>query len=394
MRILLISNLYEPYSKGGAERVTQTVAEELIQQGRMVRVLTAKPAFSGKKYEIVNGVKVQRFFPPNVCWYGNVGKLPAIIRILWHVKDMCNPMSYVVTKKMIKYFKPDIVMTHNLKGIGYSIPKAIKKAGVWHVHTVHDVQLVIPSGLLIYGEEHTWQQRTVLRKWYEAFAKHLFGSPDTVIYPSKFLKEFYEKRDFFPRSQKIVLQNPTDIVIQEHTEKPLTDTLELLYIGQLEPHKGISWFANIFSKWRAESKRKAHLTIVGSGSEYADLQKLYCNNTGVTVQGKIKHTEVAKVLQKAHMLVVPSLCYENTPTVILEAHAAGIPVLASRIGGIPELVDEKAGDILITAGNEKEIQEVLQRITEERLHYLGVAHLNNVQEYVERLVNLIEDNGK
>jgi len=394
MKILLISNLYEPYSKGGAERVAQTIAEEMVSQGHSVRVLTTKPAFTGKKEEAIHGVAVERYYPPNLCWYGNLFRLPACIRVFWHLKDMLQPYNYWKVQKVLRRFQPDIVVTHNLKGIGYLTSIAVRKSGVRYIHTVHDVQLAIPSGLLLYGQEQSWQQRIFLRSWYERLTKKLFDSPDAVIFPSKFLQDFYDERGFFPQSKKIILLNPVSVTTAQQQKKRKDTILRIVYVGQIEPHKGIAWFARVFMHWCAKNTHYAQLTIVGGGSELVALQKIYQHSTQVRVEGHSTHSRALKTIAESDVLVVPSLCYENTPTVIYEAHAAGIPVLASRIGGIPEIVDEKAGDMLFTPKDENEVCFALDYYTHQQPIYSVALQSNDVQKYVRQLMMLIADNVK
>ena len=78
----------------------------------------------------------------------------------------------------------------------------IKKSGIKHIHTLHDVQLSTPSGLIIYSKENSLEQRIFLRKWYETLCRWLFGSPDIVISPSKWLLDFYTEKGFFEKSKK------------------------------------------------------------------------------------------------------------------------------------------------------------------------------------------------
>ncbi|OIP79642.1 MAG: hypothetical protein COT39_02370 [Parcubacteria group bacterium CG08_land_8_20_14_0_20_48_21] len=394
MRFLVITNLYAPYSKGGAERIAQTVAEELVQQGHTVRVLTTKPAFSGKRHDTINGVVVERYFPPNFCWYGNLGKLPAFLRILWHLKDMLNPFTYIRVKRAIRYANPDAVLTHNVKGIGYTIPRAIRQTGVRHIHTVHDVQLAIPSGLRIYGSEHSWQQEIFLRTWYETLCRWLFSSPDVVLFPSQFLQTFYTERGFFAKSKKITRQNPVTLTHPDPRERTSGDTLHVVYIGQMELHKGIVWFARVFAKWCAQNSPRARLFIFGAGTEFAALKKNYARHAHVQVRGPLAHDRVLTELQKADVVVVPSLCYENTPTVIFEAHAAGVPVMASRIGGIPEIMDERAGDLFFTPQHEQEAMLALEHFLKHPQIYTGSVGAHTAKEYVRKLIPLVADSVK
>jgi len=96
------------------------------------------------------------------------------------------------------------------------------------------------------------------------------------------------------------------------------------------------------------------------------------------------------LMRQTQCLVVPSLCYENQPTVILEAQQVGLPVIASNIGGIPEMIDEK---FLFKAGDRESLKNKMKwardnynniknNIKIEKLDFLFV------QNYIDRLLAL------
>jgi GT2 family glycosyltransferase/glycosyltransferase involved in cell wall biosynthesis len=86
---------------------------------------------------------------------------------------------------------------------------------------------------------------------------------------------------------------------------------------------------------------------------------------GVRVHGAIAHDQVARALSSIDVLVVPSIWPENSPLVIQEAFLAGAPVVASRIGGIPEAVDEGRNGLLFRAGDSQDLARTLTRLLRE-----------------------------
>ena len=102
---------------------------------------------------------------------------------------------------------------------------------------------------------------------------------------------------------------------------------------------------------------------------------------------------MAKKMQENNLLIVPSLCYENSPVVIFEAMGQGLPVLASNIGGIPEII-KKNGGFLFEPGNEKELITKLQEIknSPQLLEAIGDGYkklFQNVSsiDYLAKLIN-------
>jgi GT2 family glycosyltransferase/glycosyltransferase involved in cell wall biosynthesis len=86
---------------------------------------------------------------------------------------------------------------------------------------------------------------------------------------------------------------------------------------------------------------------------------------GVRAHGTIGHDQVGQALASVDILVVPSIWPENSPLVIQEAFLAGVPVVASRIGGIPEVVDDGRDGLLFRAGDAEDLARVLTRLLRE-----------------------------
>lgn len=396
MKICLISNLYPPVSRGGAERVAERVARGLREAGHDVFVISTKP-WGGRKSlkpnaAVEDGIKVFRFYPLNLFYYLNDWKHNAFWRLKWHFLDMFNCHSRRVVKKILQQEKPELVITHNLKGIGYLIPGVIRKLGIKHIHTLHDVQLSVPSGLIIKGREENWQQRTWFRKIYEAICRRLFASPDTVISPSKWLLDFYTEKGFFKNSKKIVLPNPVERVYPAGV--PMDNkVLRLLYLGQIEEHKGILFLVDTLKNLDIDFK----LHIAGDGSKMEILKKIVGEDKRFIIHGRLEDAVLEKIFDGIDLTVVPSLCYENSPTVIYESLAAGVPVLAAKIGGVAELVHDNENGFTFEAGNAEDLARALKHAAANRgeLQKMRQAAQKSVEDfkienYISRLLESIK----
>jgi Glycosyl transferases group 1 len=100
------------------------------------------------------------------------------------------------------------------------------------------------------------------------------------------------------------------------------------------------------------------LTIVGEGPEREALKQRVRAmgwDTKVIFQGKIPNSRIGEILRETDVLILPSLWPENQPVSITEAMAAHIPVIASRIGGISELIDDGVTGLLFDAGNARQL---------------------------------------
>ena len=348
MKICVISNLYSPIERGGAEKVAQLMAEALAQKHQVFVISTSdrKEQF----IDIQTNVKVYRFRPLNLFYYLNDHKHNIVVRLIWHFLDMFNLSSALTVRKILINEKPDLVITHNLMGLGFLIPNAIFACGIKHIHVLHDVQLAVPSGLILKGKENDFSADSFLTKLYARFCRNLFIKVQAVISPSQWLLNFHSQKDFFPKAKKLIIPNPTSLNPASRQKDVRTN--KYLFIGQLEKHKGIEWVLNI---WR-KNYIKDELFIVGDGT-----MELDASDINAQIIGKAQGEEVNKIFAQADFLIVPSLCYENSPTVIPLAYKNATPVIVADIGGAAELIYEGRTGFKFEAGNEQSFLLALEK---------------------------------
>lgn len=357
MRICIISNLYEPYERGGAERVAKLMVEGLAASGHDVVVITTRPQ-SGVDVEQKGKVKIYRFRPLNLFYYLDLVKHGAMARIVWHIIDMFNWPSALRVRNILHKERPDLMVTHNLKGIGYLLPFVIRRMKIKHVHVLHDVQLAAPSGLIIKGKENDLLVGGLAARLYARACRALFGSPNVVVSPSSWLMKFYESKRFFSSSLKQIVPNPLPATPSSAAVKSQKQG-RYLFVGQLEKHKGIEWLIDF---WR-ENKITAELLVVGDGEIESELlkerEKEKEFNPNYKLLGRKERAELTKIIAQVDFLIVPSLCYENSPMVIPLAYQNATPVIVANIGGAGELVQEKETGFLFDAGEAESFRVAL-----------------------------------
>lgn len=366
MKIGIVSNLYRPYSRGGAEIVARRVAQELYRRGHEIFVISSMP-YEGvtSLHESVTSNQVERvyrFYPLNLYHILRDCHTPFFLRAIWHLVDMFNPMTGNAVRRILEREKPDVVLTHNMKGLGLQGFRAIRASGIRQIHTLHDVQLSIPSGLLLAGQEDSWQNTSWLRTWYERQVQRITGSPEVVISPSKFLADFYTDRGFFKESQVRVMPNPAPDIPPRQRDHKEKKTLRLLFAGQLERHKGVMQLLDVVSSF----KGRVELHIAGEGSLTNYVMRRSQRDRHIHYHGFVSFENLVKLFDIVDVTVVPSLCYENSPTVIYESFKAGVPVIASKIGGVGELVRDGENGLLIPSGDKKALQKAVETFLEDR----------------------------
>lgn len=358
MKVAIINNLYPPFNRGGAEKIVLQQADNLIQQGHQVFVVTTCPLF--KNPSINNqSYKIYYFYPWNIFSVYYLSQFPFLLRAVWRMVDILNFYTYFKLKKILAKEKPDVVYAHNLTGLSYLLPRLFKKMKIKYIQIIHDVALIRPSGLLIYGRE----QGSLLIKLYVKLTKYLFNSPDEVIFPSRWIKDYYSQHGFFPATHKRVVKNFNLKVEDLLINKSLKDLKQInfLYLGQIEKHKGVLFLIQVFQALPEYIQAKCSLSIIGEGKELASAKELAAQNKQIIFYGYQPPNKIKKFFKQVDYLIVPSLCYENSPTVIFEALNNQIPVIAPALGGIPELVVNNQNGYLFKPHNQQELLKIIKK---------------------------------
>lgn len=378
MRIVLINNLFGKRARGGAERIVEIEAEALAAAGHEVLVVSGAPrgeaaptggvclpdgacVTAGGTNSAATGGEVTKYrhvevAPSNFYFYGEGSGRSFAARLAWLARDLFNFAAARRLAATLDEFKPDVVHTHNLIGLGMQLPRLLRRRGLRHVHTAHDVQLVDSTGQIVLVPTPSVALRAARWQHAKVFGT-VFGSPDVVIFPSKFLKGFHESYGLFPRSRRFVVPNPAPTAAVGERTQPERATF--LFVGQLEAHKGVRL---LLDAWREVKLTGATLEIIGDGALRSEVETTAVADPSVIYRGRLANEVVQAAWARVSYAVVPSLVLENSPTVIAEALAAGTPVIAMNQGGIPELV--KAGEtgwLVTTDGGVNAWTEALQR---------------------------------
>lgn len=384
MKICLFNNLYKPFNRGGAEKITESLAEGLKRAGHEVFIITTRPWF--KSGAAAGGMKIYRL----KSLYSHLKSFPKAFRFFWHLWDLFNLVNYFKIKRILKQENCRLAITNNLMGLGLLTPRALKKLKIKQVHLAHDIQLIHPSGLVYWGKEDLID--SLPARNYAGLCSRLFDSPDIVIFPSLWLRDLHLAKIFFVKSRRLILPNPIEAAPYQPGEKTAAG-FKFLFLGQIEEHKGVFLLLEAFQKLAREHDG-LELLFVGSGSRLADLKKL-AGSGPVKFLDWPDEAEVNRLLKESDLLVYPSLCYENCPNAIQRAFAAGLPVLAADLGGISELLSRNAG-LLFKPGDAADLAakmawalnnpEALKALAEAGKEK---AALSQADSYIKELLSLI-----
>ena len=379
----MATNLYPPYARGGSERVARLSAEAWVRAGHQVVVLTAAP-FSGApsllpKRVVESGLVVYRWFPLNLYFYAEAATKPVALRLVWTFFDVFNIHSYLIARWVLHKEQPDLVVSHNLKGLGYTLARACARGSWRYIHVLHDVQLAYPTGVLYPATSARELSRWSVRI-YMAVNRWLFRRVLAVVAPSKFLLDFYRSLNFFPQAETRRLLNP--VAAQPNVSVPHSG-INIVFF-ELELHKGLDVLLEV---WQSVTDQDVMFHLAGGGSQTHYAAEHVQGEARVRMFGRLSAEENEALWSTADIVVAPSLCLENSPTVIAEALARGVYVIASNVGGVPELAALSRSVRLIPPGDVAALAQALQDTISTVRNGVrpAVVALPNPDEYIQAL---------
>jgi glycosyltransferase involved in cell wall biosynthesis len=305
-------------------------------------------------------------------------------------------------EELIDKFKPDIVHIHTLDlVISASILPIIRRKRIPIVQTLHDYNLISPSSIFYHNgkiceiskktnyfksffHKCVWDSYfasavSVIGKYFHMILKY-YDNIDVFIAPSDFIRN---KMMEYGYSKDIITTLPyfTDITLfNDHKSK--TSHNYILYFGRLVPEKGLKCLLEAVKKIPG-----CRLYVVGNGSAKYVIE---LKNSGLKSEN-IKFlpfqnvNKLVPIINNSRFTVLPSVWYEVFGITILESFACGKPVIASNIGGIPEIVKDGYNGLLFEPGNVNDLSEKINKLWNNPLlcKKLGV----NARKYVEKYYN-------
>jgi glycosyltransferase involved in cell wall biosynthesis len=355
IRVLFISNRLPPEGLGGAEAVALSIAEGCSRAGATVAVMGigGSPVWEGHR-PAARGDEIQasklswyRLNPTRLSAIQGGEVVPVLKRIAAHIVDLMPTYRRSVAESVITDIQPDLVVTNNVRGIGMGTVVACARSNAKWIHIPHDVQLLTPSGLwYLDGRPSTLWHRRQVRFSYQRWMRRLFKQVDYVFAATEFILEAHLARGFFPAAGAEVLRLPSvqsgaTPRVRRRAKPPapgdVESPLHVAMVGRLTDHKGIAWALSAICRVRTPIV----VDVCGTGDQAEEMRLLAESappSVTVNLHGHLAPTQRDQVLAAADLLVVPSLAQECFPLVIEEATDLGLPSIASRSGGIPELV--------------------------------------------------------
>ncbi len=434
MKILLAVHHFPPNFTGGAEWEAYRIAFHLMNRSHQVRVLCVEQVTNSQentilwKDDFINGIPVRRLFLTMNSSNGEFTR-----------DEFDNPLIAEHIKEFLQEYCPDIF--HLISGYlmtGSSL-RVIQEKGIPTILTLMDfwflcrrITLYRSDGRLsqppihaencvqCIGEENTgynflgkmfpmimaqyWKgQKSHIRLFEDRmrFLINTLNSVDVIISRSRFMKEIYEDEGVEP--ERIILSRQgLDIGHFQNNnldEIRLNEKLRIGYSGQIAPVKGVHILikaVKLIRDPRLEVKIYGNVTSFPKYTE--QLMQMAKNDSRIQFAGMFSREDLVNVMNNLDVIVVPSLWYENSPNVILEAFATQTPVIASDMGGMAELVKHQENGLLFKIGDAEALAEQLSLLIDDptllgclRRGIEPVKSIENEIDDLEKIYNSLVD---
>jgi GT2 family glycosyltransferase/glycosyltransferase involved in cell wall biosynthesis len=413
MRVLVIAHGFPPQAQGGSEIYAYDHARALVERcGDQVFVLTREQNASRPEYEL----RVEERDGMRVAWVNNTFRATTSFEDSYR-----SPAIARAAAGLLDEWNPDVAHAHHLTCLSTDIVGLLASRRIPLVYTLHDYWLLCHRGQRLDTSYHVCAGpgptgcgacvhagadapipagavpalRAVesrLPKAVGAAGRRLVTALRPEVPPASaasavrtrhmrevltridhFLAPAQAMRDWFigqgvPAERIGVSPYGLDEAPLRAVSRQPAPQLRIGYIGTLmvskAPHVLLEAFARL-------GPGRATVELFGAPADYhgetgyrAQLEPLL-SIPGVRVSGPRPHAQIPGALASMDVMVAPSIWPENSPFVIQEALLSGIPVIGSRTGGIPELIDEERNGLLFEPGDVDELHRALERLLDE-----------------------------
>lgn len=348
MRVLHLSSLYAPHAFGGAERVVETLAEGTAARGHEVFVahLVPTPAAPCER----NGVEVRPLRHRNPLWIQDSARYPGPVRNLNKIATLFNVLTARDFAQVLDETRPDIVHSHSMVELTPAMWAQARARGATVVHTLHDYDLLCIRASLFKDGRHC-EKRHLACAAFSRIKQAFHGNIDQVVGVSQAILDVHLGHGCFqalPPARRHVIWNP--VAASHRVERPRSPAdaarpLVFGYIGRLVPEKGVSV---LLEACRRLPSSGWQLRVAGRAPNGdADLR---AQAAGLPVEF-VGFVNPAEFLAGIDVLVVPSIWQEPFGLTIVEAYAAGVPVIGADSGGVAEIVSAVDPSCLVPAND-------------------------------------------
>lgn len=393
LRICMITTFYPPYSFGGDATYTYELANELAERGHHVEVIHCLDSY----HLLARGETLRSYEPhPGVIVHRLASGLGGLSPLATQQTGYPLLKTGKIQDVLAQGF--DVIHYHNISLVGG--PKLLELGSAVKLYTTHEYWLVCPMNVLFRYDGVACRETRCLRctlaykrppQWwrYTNMMRDALKHVDMLLHPSPFSMRIHREMGVqAPATVMPYFHRPNlraSVAPTSGLEKPY-----VLFVGRFEPLKGAHTLIPLFREYT-----RAQLVLVGEGSQFSALKALAGSSPNIKFLKWMNQQELAGVYRDATALIVPSLCYENAPLVVLEAHLQKTPVIGRNIGSLPDLLTETQGGL--TFADDTSLRAIIDELLDNpaRRDLLGMngytAYLNNytAQAHLQRYFEII-----
>lgn len=389
LRLCFFTTFYPPFNFGGDGIVVERLARALVARGCEVTVVHDRDAYQALR-PAHSADPMPTAPPPALRVIALHSRLGRVSLLLTH--QLGRPVVHARRiRRILGENDYDAIAFHNVSLLGG--PGLLGFAGdTPAIYMAHEHWLVCPTHTLWRHNRELCTGRQCVRcslryrrlpqlwRWSGAVSRHARGV-DTFVAMSDFSRR--KHREFgFDRPMEVL---PCFLPAATSPPDAAADTSPhprpyFLYVGRLERLKGVDDLLTAFAHYAG-----ADLLVAGDGDHSEDLRRQAAGNPRVVFLGRVEQAPLGRYYRHAIALLVPSRCYETFGVITLEAFGQRTPVIARRLGPLPEIV-ESAGELFDTEG---ELLAAMERLQSDpaRRRALGEAGFDACQTvYAEQVV--------
>jgi glycosyltransferase involved in cell wall biosynthesis len=356
VRVLQLSSLWPPKVLGGAELYAARLADRLRGRGHDVGAMTLGVDAPGVVGQL-------RAWPYSL---EDFASQPSWKRLALLARDVHDPTAGRGIARVLEEFAPDVVHSHSVKGMSGAALAAVGRAGVPHVHHLHDYWLLCRRTTLVQEDGTRCEQICGPCRFIggvRALEARRGALADICIAVAASVADRHRALPWLDVPMRVVhLPGAASAARPPRLGgAPVT----FGFMGQVTAIKGISTLLAAFARLPAGAAR---LVVAGEGPLAASVAGVGAD-AGVEYRGWIGGADKDAFWAELDCLVVPSEWEEPGGTVSVEGRERGLPVLMAAIGGMQETLDARSRPLLFRSGDVDDLARALRLVVEDPERY-------------------------
>ena len=446
MKIVYATHQFLPDYSAGTETLTYSTAKEISRRGHEVCIFTGYPvkgvvkassAFDRYEYD---GISVDRFFHSNTSSIRPRNPMEAEYNNLFFADYF---------RRRIQELKPDLVHFYHLHRLSASAIDVCMELGIPTLFTATDFWLICPTNQLLLPDQSLClgpdkdmvncvrhlavisqgqRIRSILERlpdwliavfirgvkcafWPEkrygplvraltarpAYMKKRMNQIDTVLVATRFMGEMLLRSGLEARRIRHVPFGIDHTHITRVSVKGTERCLRIGFIGTLYHHKGAHVLLEAVRSLPTDMPLK--VKIYGDFEQFSEyvrlLRSVAGNDHRIEFCGTFPNPEIGEIFYGLDVLIIPSLWYENTPLVLYSAQVAKVPVVATDLGGLNEVITDGENGFLFERGNVKGLSDIIRMLCNDRSVVKRLSdharQPKSISSYVDELERIYDD---